>query len=76
MGPGVVEPEFSVGFMPRLVTKEASFPFQGKPGEAMPGAECSQAEDAAGCHWALTWKPLPTFPLDLSLSSLSQNSPE
>lgn len=28
MGPGMVEPEFSVGFMPWLVMKEASFPCQ------------------------------------------------
>lgn len=33
-GPGLVEPEFLVGFMPQLVTKEASVSFSGRPQEA------------------------------------------
>lgn len=79
MGPGVEESEFSLGFIP--VMKEASFPLQDMPKkarEATPSAGCGMqpSRGRSKLHWAPTWKPVPTFPLDLSLSSLSQNNLE
>lgn len=65
-------------FQASACDREASFSFHSRPAGISPGAGlgCSQAEGTAGCHWALSGRPVPTFPLDLGLASLSQGSPE
>lgn len=60
--PGVVEPEFPVGFVPRLVTEEASRPSQDEPGGATPGTERGHSPLSLGARLEATLNLSPRSP--------------